>query len=55
MIERLPEDVSVEDMLTALYFHQKVDEGLRQLDAREGIEHEEARRRLGGWLNRCDP
>jgi len=50
MIERLPDDASVEDIMAELYFRQKVDEGLRQLDAGEGIEHEEARRKLGKWL-----
>jgi predicted transcriptional regulator len=51
MIERLPDDSSVEDIMAELYFRQKVDEGLRQLDEGEGIEHEEARRRLGKWLS----
>ena len=51
MIERLPDDASVADIMAELYFRQKVDEGLRQLDAGEGIEHEEARRRLGKWLS----
>jgi hypothetical protein len=51
MIERLPDDASVEDIMAELYFRQKVDEGLRQLDAGEGISHEEARRRLGKWLS----
>jgi hypothetical protein len=46
MIERLPENASVEDILAELHLKQKVDEGLRQLDAGEGIEHEEAKRRL---------
>ncbi len=51
MIERLPDDTSVEDIMAELYFRQKVNEGLRQLDAGEGIEHEEARRKLGKWLS----
>jgi predicted transcriptional regulator len=51
MIERLPEDISVEDIMAELYFRQKVDEGLRQLDAGEGIEHEEAIQRLKKWLS----
>jgi hypothetical protein len=46
MIERLPENASVEDIMAELHLKQKVDEGLRQLDAGEGIEHEEAKRRL---------
>jgi predicted transcriptional regulator len=51
MIERLPEDISVEDIMAELYFRQKVDEGLRQLDAGEGIEHEEAMQRMKKWLS----
>lgn len=51
MIERLPDTVSVEDIMSELYFRQKVDEGLRQLDAGEGIEHDEAKRRLAKWLS----
>ncbi len=51
MIERLPDDASVEDIMAELYFRHKVDEGLGQLDAGEGIDHEEAKRRLGKWLS----
>ena len=51
MIEKMPEDVSVEDIMAELFFRQKVDEGLRQLDAGQGMEHEEALRRLEKWVN----
>lgn len=51
MISKLPDDISVEDIMSELYFRQKVDEGLRQLDSGEGVEHEEAIRRLGKWLS----
>ncbi len=51
MIRRLPDDASVEDIMAELFFRQKVDEGLRQLDAGEGIDHEEAKRRLGKWIS----
>jgi len=51
MIERLPDDASVEDIMAELYFRRKVDEGLRQLDAGEGVDHKEAKRRLGKWLS----
>ena len=50
MIQRMPEDVSVPDIIAELYLRQKVDEGLRQLDAGEGVPHEEAKRRLSQWL-----
>ena len=33
-----------------LCFRRKIDEGLRQLDAGEAIDHEEAKRRFGKWL-----
>ena len=49
MIERLPDNTSVEDIMAELYFRRKVDEGLRQLDTGEGIDHEEAKQRLGKW------
>ena len=51
MIRRLPDDATVPDIMEELYFRQKVDEGLRQLDAGEGVPHEEAKRRLARWLN----
>ncbi|HET6881546.1 MAG TPA: hypothetical protein VFI31_15390 [Pirellulales bacterium] len=51
MIQRLPEDVTVTDIMAELYFRQKVDEGLRQLDAGEGIDHDEAKKRLSRWLS----
>lgn len=50
MIRRMPEDVSVPDIIAELYVRQKVDEGLRQLDANEGIPHEDAIRGLAKWL-----
>jgi len=50
MIQRLPDDASVEDIIAALYFRQRLDEGLRQLDAGRGIDHEEAKQRLSEWL-----
>ncbi len=51
MIRRLPDDVTIADIMAELYFRQKVDAGLRQLDQGEGIDHEEAKKRLGPWLS----
>jgi predicted transcriptional regulator len=50
MIRRLPDEASVVDIMAELYFRQKVDEGLRQLDAGEGVDHDEAKRRLSTWI-----
>ena len=51
MIERLPDDASVEDIMAELFFRRKVEEGLQEVDAGKGVDHEEAKRRLGKWLN----
>ena len=50
MIRRMPDTATVPDIIAELYLRQKVDEGLQQLDANEGISHEEATRRLAKWL-----
>jgi len=49
-IKRMPEESSVSDILAELYVGQKVDEGLRQLDAGGGIPHDEVVKRMSKWL-----
>lgn len=39
MLERLPEDTPLEAMIYEIYFRQKVDRGLRQLDEGKTISH----------------
>ena len=51
MIKRLPEEVTVSDIMAELYLRLKVDEGLQQLDAGEGIPHEQAKKKLAKWVN----
>ena len=50
MIQRMPDDASVVDIMAELYLRKKVDEGLRQLDAGESVEHEDVVRRMQRWL-----
>lgn len=52
MIQRLPEDVSIDDIFEELHFRMKVDEGLRQLDEGKGIEHSEVVARLARWTGK---
>ena len=49
LIEQMPDDCTVEDILYELYLKQKVDKGLQ--DIREGrvVEHEEVRQRMARW------
>ncbi len=51
MIRALPDKVSVDDILSELYFKLQVDKGLKELDAGKGISHQAAKKRLGRWLN----
>ena len=51
MIRRMPEDVTVPDIMEELYFREKVDAGLHQLDDGQGIPHEEVKQRLSRWLS----
>ncbi len=51
MIRRMPDDATVADIMAELYFRQKVDEGLRQLEAGDVVSHEEAKKQLGQWLS----
>ena len=50
MIRRLPDDATLADIMAELYFRQKVDQGLGELDAGQGIPQEQARERLRKWL-----
>jgi len=52
MIQDMPKDISVEDIMAELYFRYQVDEGLKQLDEGKGIPHEEIEKRMGKWLKK---
>jgi hypothetical protein len=51
MIEQMPEDISVSDIMAELYFRKKVDAGLKALDDGKGIPHEQVKERMKKWLN----
>jgi len=50
MIKSLPNDVTMEDVMEAIYVRQKIEKGLK--DSKEGrlYTHEEAKERLAKWL-----
>lgn len=51
MIEQMPEEASVADIMAELYFCQKVDAGLKELDEGKGIPHGQVKDRLKKWLS----
>ena len=46
-LRTLPPDATVDDAIERLVFMAKVEEGLAQLDAGQGVPHEEVKRRFG--------
>jgi hypothetical protein len=50
MIQRMPDDASVPDIMAELYLRKKVHEGLRQLEEGQSLEHEEVVRRMQRWV-----
>jgi predicted transcriptional regulator len=52
MIQDLPDDVSLDDIMAEQYFRLQVDAGLKELDEGEGIPHEEVEKRLSKWLTK---
>jgi len=46
VIEKLPADATLEDAIERLVLVAKIERGLAELDAGQGIDHSEAKRRL---------
>lgn len=51
LLQRLPEDCSLEDIQYHLYVLEKVRRGLDRADTEGGIQQEEAEARLSKWLS----
>jgi predicted transcriptional regulator len=49
-ISQMPDDATIDEILEELLVQVKIEEGLRQLDSGEGIEHDEVARRMAKWL-----
>lgn len=46
-LETLPPDATFDDAIERLVFLAKIEAGIAQLDAGEGIPHDEVKRRIG--------
>ena len=51
MISGLPEDASFEDIQYHLYVLETVQHGNDQIDAGQGVPHDQARGRFAKWLS----
>ena len=52
MIKKLPDKVSVDDILAELYFKIQVEKGLNELDEGKGIPHQTVIKRMSKWLRK---
>jgi len=52
LIQQMPEDAKLTDIMAELYFRQKVDQGIKELDKGKGISHEKVKGRMKKWLKK---
>lgn len=50
MIRKMPDDVTTADVVDELCVRMRIEEGLRQADAGDVIDHEEFKKRMARWL-----
>jgi predicted transcriptional regulator len=50
MIKSLPDDITMEDIIEAIYVRQKIERGLKDSQEGKSYTHEEAKERLAKWL-----
>ena len=50
LLDRLPDDSSLEDIQYHIYVRQKVEQGLQAIDDERVLSEEEVERRLSKWL-----
>lgn len=50
VIDNLPHEATMDDIIHALYIRTKFDHGEREVREGKGISHEEAKRNLQKWV-----
>ncbi len=51
LIQKMPDEISMETILAELHFKLRVLKGIDQMERGEAVSHEEAKERLGRWLS----
>ena len=49
ILEKLPDDASLEDIQYHIYVRQKIEQGIADIEAGRVVTHEEVQRRLAKW------
>ncbi len=55
MIQNLPDDISMEDIIEAIYIRKKIEEGLKDSKEEKLYTNEEVKERLEKWLKKMFP
>jgi len=50
VIDGLPEEATLDDIIHALYVHAKFENGEREVREGTGVNHEQAKQRLQRWV-----
>lgn len=50
MISALPDEVGYDEIMAELYFKQKVDQSLKQVEEGKVVPHEEVKERMSKWI-----
>jgi predicted transcriptional regulator len=50
VIDTLPDEASMDDIMYALYVRAKFERGEREIREGKGVSHEEAKKRLQKWV-----
>ena len=48
-VGEMPDGATYDDVMERIYMLQKIERGRRQIEAGEGVPHEEARRQMKRW------
>ena len=51
MIQQLPDEVTVDDIFSELYFKLQVDSGIKELDEDKGILHQKVKENMSKWIS----
>lgn len=52
MIDKLPENCSIEDIQYTLYVRSKIQKGLKDIEEGNFISHDEVKSRMDKWLKK---
>lgn len=50
LIRELPDDCTITDIMAELYFKQKVEQGLKDIEEGRTISQEKVRKRMAKWV-----